>query len=1261
MVAQIPFPVSQGTTGQYRIDQQPDIVNYQWAVYTNAILTSPAAPSDVTLVTLGAGRENEIEATWNNTGTYYLAITVTGTDGCDNVMAFPFSITSSNAPVLADDSNSTIQTAPINETTGSGNLLANDISPLGLTLSVTLINGNTSGTLDGNYGTLVWNPNGTYTYTPNSNLNSLAWNESATEFFTYTASDGQGKTGTAGFTITINGENDAPVASGITANIPSNSTAQSIDVLAGVFDVDGDVLTVSVIGMPTSGGTATIVNGTITYTPPIGFAGTDTIVYQVCDNGVPVLCNSDTIFVSVTDFLIAVDDVVELYLDESVQFTPTANDIFSTSVTLTIIESPQHGSYQIDANNNITYTPNPGYVGNDIIIYSISNASGSDTGTITFTVKPVVNLFTSTFCNGETPYYSWEVESKGITINQIALSIYDNSGNLIDYIGDASVTGSRPWPEKVEVSGLPMFGVQSQSQVINLTVEFGAEHHIKNLSATLSKPECYANTVVAVADTATIYGSETILHVLDNDYDHDGGAIDPSTLAIVTFPNFKGPYHGEVFVNANGTLTYIPNPGYAGPDSLVYRVCDNQTPTACDTAIVRLTLLTSNVLVANNDRNTLYKGQTGTINLAANDFSPNNLDLASLLIINDPQNGNVISNGNGSVTYVPLPNYVGIDSFQYMICDQGTPQACDSAWVFVTLRENICVVAMRNDTTTLVNQPVNIAVLENDYDYENVLDSLSLNIVYQPLNGVVRIEDDFSITYTPNPLFAGIDSLIYEVSDSGYPRCSDTAVVYITVIDNNLPIVVVNDRFDIVENTTSVFNILANDFDPDGFLVTDSLKIVTPPAHGTITINANGTITYTPSNGYLGPDSFVYRICDNGPIVSCNTGTVTIMVNEKSNLPPVAVNDTLRAWSLLDNIYVLTLNDHDPEGLLDSTSVNIITYPRKGEITVDSTSGWVNYTPDHCQYGVDSMTYVVYDTRGRVSNKASVYFNIEIHPLTDSDGDGVPDIVEDLNGNGNPCDVDTDGDGIPNYLDPDDDDDCTPTAEEIAENGREFDLDGDGIPNYLDPDDNGDGIHSCDQLADLDGNGIPDWKEIWNARALSDVLTIGLDEIATINPLANDSSQMDGNTLAVILDPSHGYISFDENTWLFTYYPDYDFIGVDSFIYVVCDYYDRCDTATVKIYIEDIVSAPQLFTPNGDGWNDFYVITGLNRYPDNRFVVYNRWGNVVYDKRGYYREWDGYSNVSGVIGNRMLPVGVYYYILNYGENREKAGALFLER
>jgi gliding motility-associated-like protein/uncharacterized repeat protein (TIGR01451 family) len=78
------------------------------------------------------------------------------------------------------------------------------------------------------------------------------------------------------------------------------------------------------------------------------------------------------------------------------------------------------------------------------------------------------------------------------------------------------------------------------------------------------------------------------------------------------------------------------------------------------------------------------------------------------------------------------------------------------------------------------------------------------------------------------------------------------------------------------------------------------------------------------------------------------------------------------------------------------------------------------------------------------------------------------------------------------------------------------------------------------------------------------------------------------------------------------------------------------------------------FSPNSDGANDFFTIDCIESFPDNKLEVFNRYGVLVYSKKGYTNEWDGTANVSGTVNkDEKLPTGTYYYILDIGEKETK--------
>jgi gliding motility-associated-like protein len=78
---------------------------------------------------------------------------------------------------------------------------------------------------------------------------------------------------------------------------------------------------------------------------------------------------------------------------------------------------------------------------------------------------------------------------------------------------------------------------------------------------------------------------------------------------------------------------------------------------------------------------------------------------------------------------------------------------------------------------------------------------------------------------------------------------------------------------------------------------------------------------------------------------------------------------------------------------------------------------------------------------------------------------------------------------------------------------------------------------------------------------------------------------------------------------------------------------------------------PEFFSPNGDGKNDGFVIKNIENYPNNKLKIFNRWGNLVYQKDGYLNEFEGYANVQMQQGNQKLPAGTYYVILDYGDGK----------
>ncbi|NQX81015.1 MAG: DUF11 domain-containing protein, partial [Flavobacteriaceae bacterium] len=241
----------------------------------------------------------------------------------------------------------------------------------------------------------------------------------------------------------------------------------------------------------------------------------------------------------------------------------------------------------------------------------------------------------------------------------------------------------------------------------------------------------------------------------------------------------------------------------------------------------------------------------------------------------------------GEYNYIPVAGFVGDDTFEYTICDDVDPQICSTASVTITVMKNPVEgvnnnpVATNDTATTEGVNPVKISVLTNDFDINKDNITLSTDLVTQPEYGTVVINDDGTITYTPEEGYTGKYTFVYQICDDGEPSLCDTAIVSVTVLaDDGINNTYANDdSYNVSENGTMTANVMSNDTDIEGDDQVMSINPIVDVAHGELTINEDGSFTYTPEEGYIGSDSFVYEICDDNEDSSCDQATVIFTVN----------------------------------------------------------------------------------------------------------------------------------------------------------------------------------------------------------------------------------------------------------------------------------------------------------------------------------------------------------------------------------------------
>jgi gliding motility-associated-like protein len=161
--------------------------------------------------------------------------------------------------------------------------------------------------------------------------------------------------------------------------------------------------------------------------------------------------------------------------------------------------------------------------------------------------------------------------------------------------------------------------------------------------------------------------------------------------------------------------------------------------------------------------------------------------------------------------------------------------------------------------------------------------------------------------------------------------------------------------------------------------------------------------------------------------------------------------------------------------------------------------------------------------------------------------------------------------------------------------------DGDADLNYLD--------------LDSDSDGISDREEA------------GISDPCTDKPVDTDG---DGTPDYLDLDSDNDGFSDEEEG-----NDDCDNDGVADYK----DAYDNCG---------EYLSIPEGFSPNGDGVNDRFVIKGIKDFPNSKLIIFNRWGNKIFEVKGYQNDWDGRADNSMTVGTEVVPEGTYYYIIDLG-------------
>ena len=400
-------------------------------------------------------------------------------------------------------------------------------------------------------------------------------------------------------------------------------------------------------------------------------------------------------------------------------------------------------------------------------------------------------------------------------------------------------------------------------------------------------------------------------------------------------------------------------------------------------------------------------------------------------IVQDPQFGqvNLLS---GVVYYSPNADFNGIDRLTFGVSDGTTTATAEAS--FIVTAVNDAPVAQSLVVEILEDEVLTSSFPASDVDG----DVLTFELLQEPALGSLIVDLSGGYTYTPPLNASGSDSIRYRVSDGEFT--SGEGEITLNIIAVNDSPVATDLEVSVDEDDLVTIDLSATDVDSETFVFT----VGEPPVHGEVSI-VGSVATYTPAPDYYGADVWTYVASDDAGGSSEPANVVMTVANQPD--APVAsdqlveVNDTM-GWSF-------TLDASDVDG--DALTVTVVDGPSAGELSWSGIVG--TYTPTTSDNGFDGFSYRVSDG---VSESAVATVTVLVG--ADSDGDGLPNSLDNCPGDANLDQADFDDDGVGDVCDDDVDGDGFLNADDLcpglADDG--MDLDEDGIGNMCDPDRDGD-------------------------------------------------------------------------------------------------------------------------------------------------------------------------------------------------------------
>ncbi len=685
------------------------------------------------------------------------------------------------------------------------------------------------------------------------------------------------------------------------------------------------------------------------------------------------------------------------------------------TLTYTVVTQPTKGQLTGTA-PNLTYTPNANYNGSDSFTFKINDGTvDSNTATVSITVSAVNDAPVAANDSARTD------EDRAVAIDVLANDT-DVENNSLS-VGAGSITapanGTATLITSDENAGKILYtpngnfnGSDSFTYKVcdNGTSGGSSDPKCSTASATVSARVLAQNDAPVAQNDAASTGEDTarVIDVLAND--NKGAANESGQTLSVKADSITAPAYGtaELITSGDdaGKIRYTPSNDFNGSDSFRYEVCDNGTSESvvngeitssadarCSASAATVSLTVSAVndapvpagdtastpedttlyiapstLTENDSKGAANEGtQTLTISAVSNAVKG-----AVSIVQADDQDaeGNV-----GKVRFVPEANYNGTGaSFDYKVCDNGSPQLCSEGTAKVTVTvDPVNDAPVAGDDSFSTNEDTRLDLTQaqlkgNDTDVDN--SELSVTAVSNDTNGTAVKNTDGTVTFTPARDFNGTAGFDYTVSD-GEKTDTGHVTVMVNAVNDKPTISSIADQETDEDVAKGPLNFTIGDVDNNLSVLTVSASSsnTTLVPDNKISLSGTGaewTVTVTPAANKHGEATITLTVCDGTS--SCTEEVFKLTVNSVNDAPD-AVNDNAEGTEDTTSYINVLSNDTDVDNdALSVSSVSIdATNAAKATVSVVADGehkGKISFVPARDFNGPVTFSYTASDGKG---------------------------------------------------------------------------------------------------------------------------------------------------------------------------------------------------------------------------------------------------------------------------------------------------------